>query len=119
MSAGSSNQIVQIAHAVDDVREAAVRSTHAVGVGPFFVHENVELGETRLGGSPGRFDQSSAFGQLGDLNIELICVHAAEPEALAASVGVGAVGIHHVTWSAGAGPGRGSSRPPRWESRRG
>jgi hypothetical protein len=65
---------VQIAYAVDDVR-AAARAWVDRGVGPFFVRDRISLTNVRVDGAPGRFDHSAAYGQWGDMMIELIAVH--------------------------------------------
>ena len=65
---------VQIAYAVDDIHEAA-RTWGDRGVGPFFVREHIELAAVRVDGAPGTFDHSAAYGQWGDVMLELIAVH--------------------------------------------
>jgi hypothetical protein len=81
---------VQIAYAVDDVDRAAT-SWAARGVGPFFVREHIEVTNVRIGGRASSFDHSSAYGQWGDLMIELIHQHDGGDDPV-----VGAAGIHHV-----------------------
>lgn len=81
---------VQIAYAVDDVDRAAT-SWAARGVGPFYVREHIEVTNVRIRGQASRFDHSSAYGQWGDLMIELIHQHDAGAEPV-----VGVAGIHHV-----------------------
>ncbi len=86
---------VQLAYAVDDVWEAAA-GWAPVGVGPFFVMEHIELGETRINGSPATFDHSSAYGWWGDVMFELICQHDTATTDGPADRIVGAGGLHHV-----------------------
>ncbi len=90
---------VQLAYAVDDVWEAAA-GWAPVGVGPFFVMEHIELGETRINGSRATFDHSSAYGWWGDLMVELICQHDApttdRPTDRPSERIVGSGGLHHV-----------------------
>ncbi|MEP1124018.1 MAG: VOC family protein [Ilumatobacter sp.] len=90
---------VQLAYAVDDVRDAAAGWV-PLGVGPFFVMEHIELGETRINGSPATFDHSSAYGWWGDLMFELICQHDTpatdRPSNRPSNRIVGSGGLHHV-----------------------
>ena len=86
----SSHQLVQVAYAVDDVVAAATRWVER-GVGPFFVREHIEVDRVRIGGQPGSFDHSSAYGWWGDVMIELICDHADQP------IGP-TVGVHHLAY---------------------
>jgi hypothetical protein len=81
---------VQIAYAVDHVGRAA-ESWAARGVGPFFVREHIEVTNVRIHGLASSFDHSSAYGQWGDLMIELIHQHDGGDDPV-----VGNAGIHHV-----------------------
>jgi hypothetical protein len=81
---------VQIAYAVDDVDRAAA-SWAERGVGPFFVREHIEVTNVRIRGRAARFDHSSAYGQWGDLMVELIHQHDGGDDPI-----VGTAGIHHV-----------------------
>ncbi len=88
--------VVQVAHAVDDPATAAGAWERRWGVGPFVVSEHIELREATVGGEPGRLDHSSAYARWGNVMVELICVHAAEPSGAAAAVSTAAAGVHHV-----------------------
>jgi hypothetical protein len=81
---------VQIAYAVDDVDRAAA-AWAARGVGPFFVREHIEVTNVRIRGRASSFDHSSAYGQWGDLMVELIHQHDGGDDPV-----VGIAGIHHV-----------------------
>jgi hypothetical protein len=83
---------VQLAYAVDDVRDAA-RRWNTTGVGPFFVIEHIDVRNVRVNGSPSTFDHSSAYAQWGDVMVELICQHDGDGERI-----VGHSGIHHVAF---------------------
>ncbi len=89
--------IVQIAYAVDDLETAARRWASRVGAGPFFVRRHFALASATHAGAPAVFDHSSAYGQWGAVQVELVHVHSAEPASLAAIVRR-APGIHHVAW---------------------
>ncbi len=80
---------VQIAYAVDDVEHAAT-AWATRGVGPFFVREHIEVTNVRIRGLASSFDHSSAYGQWGDLMVELIHQHGGDVPI------VGTAGIHHI-----------------------
>ncbi len=63
--------IVQVAYHVTDIHRAAREMARNFGAGPFFVNENITLtwGEHR--GAPTDFVHSSAYGQWGELMVEL------------------------------------------------
>lgn len=81
-------QPVQIAYAVDDISEAA-RTWGDRGVGPFLVRAHIELSDCRINGEPGTFDHSAAYGQWGDVMLELIVIH--EPRTAVS-------GLHHLAF---------------------
>ena len=83
---------VQIAYAVDDVVAAASAWT-ARGAGPFFVREHIPVSNARMHGQPAEFDHSSAYGQWGDVMIELICEHHQLDERIGP-----ASGVHHIAF---------------------
>lgn len=78
--------MVQIAYLVGDVRAAALAHHAAFGSGPYFVADHIELAEVTHRGLPAVFDHSSAYGQWGQVMVEFVCVHAAEPSGLAQAV---------------------------------
>jgi Glyoxalase/Bleomycin resistance protein/Dioxygenase superfamily len=90
-------EVVQIAYGVLDVRAAAQSLAVQLGAGPFFVrrHELPRMLQHR--GERGEFDHSSAYGQWGTIQLELIAVHHAAPQSLADIV-MKTSGIHHMTW---------------------
>ena len=83
---------VQIAYAVDDVVAAAQRWVQR-GAGPFFVRHHIEVGASRIHGNHRPFDHSSAYGQWGDIMVELLCEH----HTLSERVGP-ATGVHHMAF---------------------
>lgn len=83
-------QPVQIAYAVGDLH-AAVHHWESRGVGPFVLREHIEVDNARVFGEPGVFDHSSAYGQWGELMVELIHQH--NPGEVPV---VGTSGVHHV-----------------------
>ena len=63
---------VQIAYGVREVRAAAARRAATTGAGPFVVASHIQLAAARVGGVPGAFDHSSAYGQWGRIMVELV-----------------------------------------------
>jgi hypothetical protein len=92
-SAGSA---VQIAYHVPDPVQAAVDFSRRFGWGPFFYFEHIPLSRCLYRGNPAVFDHSSAYGQAGDLMVELITQHDEAPSVLRDLYSRDAVGIHHV-----------------------
>jgi catechol 2,3-dioxygenase-like lactoylglutathione lyase family enzyme len=66
---------VQIAYAVVDVVGAARRFSLITGAGPFVVVPHVALQWSRIHGVERPFDHSSAYGQWGDVMVELVEEH--------------------------------------------
>lgn len=88
-------EIVQIAYLPEDFDAALKYWTETVGVGPFFLLENVRLGEMKYRGTPSDAVFSIAIGYWGDIQIELI---RAENDAPSIYSGEYAVKdrVHHV-----------------------
>jgi len=82
---------VQIAYPVDDVQRAAAVFSDRTGAGPFFVLRNIPLARSRVRGHEAPFDHSSAYGQWGEVMVELVQEHTA-PLVPPGS------GIHHVAF---------------------
>lgn len=87
--------IIQMAYLPSDFDAALRHWTEAVGVGPFFVLENIQLGEMRYRGQPTDARFSIAIGYWGDIQIELI-----RPENDAPSIYSGEYAVkdrlHHI-----------------------
>jgi Glyoxalase/Bleomycin resistance protein/Dioxygenase superfamily len=69
---------VQIAYAVSDVHLAAARWRDGHGAGPFVISEHIALQTARVRGVDGpgsAFDHSSAYGQWGEIMVELVHEH--------------------------------------------
>ncbi len=93
---GVASQPVQIAYHVPDPARAAVEFARLFGWGPFFLFEHIPLSHCLYRGTPARWDHSSAYGQCGDLMIELITQHDEAPSVLRDACTRESVGIHHV-----------------------
>jgi hypothetical protein len=82
---------VQIAYAVSEVAVAAERFAAQTGAGPFFVRAHIPVTHVRVFGAPGEFDHSSAYGQWGEVMVELVEEHT-PPLVPPGS------GVHHVAF---------------------
>jgi catechol 2,3-dioxygenase-like lactoylglutathione lyase family enzyme len=87
---------VQVAYHVPDPAAAARRYAAELGWGPFFFMEHIALEHSLYRGRPAPFDHSSAYGQAGELMIELITQHGDGPSALRDMYAAGQSGLHHV-----------------------
>lgn len=87
---------VQIAYHVPDPAAAAERVAEEFGWGPFFLMEHIALERSLYRGRPVEFDHSSAYGQAGDVMVELITQHNDAPSALRDLYAPEASGVHHV-----------------------
>jgi hypothetical protein len=85
---------VQIAYAVADVERAGVEFAERFGGGPFYVRHHPPFDATH-NNQPAIFSHSSAYGQWGDLQVELVQFGACSPESLQRSV-VATSGLHHM-----------------------
>ena len=87
---------VQIAYFVEDIHAAAAWWSQERGAGPFLFLENIPLENSRYRGAPGELDHSSAYGQLGDLMVELIQQNNNGPSAFREMYSAGEYGLHHM-----------------------
>jgi Glyoxalase/Bleomycin resistance protein/Dioxygenase superfamily len=89
---------VQIAYHVPDPEQAARGFARDFGWGPFFYLEHIALAACNYRGTPATFDHSSAYGQAGELMVELITQHDDAPSVLRDRFTSDAVGIHHLAY---------------------
>ena len=89
---------VQIAYAVPDVRAAARTWADLWGAGPFFVREHIPVADVVYRGQPGVFDHSSAYGQWGDVMVELVQDHGTGPSAVRDVYTREESGLHHLAY---------------------
>jgi catechol 2,3-dioxygenase-like lactoylglutathione lyase family enzyme len=90
-----SHAVRQLAYAVPDVREAAERYSRMFGAGPFYIVEDILI-PTRHHGRELVWKSTGAFGQWGDLMIELMRLDDQPPLHDVFPGGKGAPGLHHV-----------------------
>lgn len=89
---------VQLAYHVPDPVVAAERYARDFGWGPFYVMEHIPLARALHRGRPAEFDHTSAYGQAGDVMVELITQHNDGPSALRDMYARGESGLHHVAY---------------------
>ena len=87
---------VQMAYHVPDPEAAAERFARDFGWGPFFLMEHIALERSLYRGTPAKFDHSSAYGQAGEVMIELITQHDDTPSTLRDMYAAHESGLHHV-----------------------
>ena len=88
----------QIAYAVPDAFEAAQRWTKDFGAGPFFIAEHIPVTDVIYRGSPSSFDHTSAYGQWGDIMVELVQDHGTGPSVVRDLYDVDESGLHHLAY---------------------
>lgn len=88
--------IVQVAYFVTDIRAEAAKMHAAFGAGPFFVVENIELDWAEHRGAPCNYVHSSAYGQWGDVMMELVQQESEGPSPFRDLYAPGETGLHHV-----------------------
>ena len=89
--------VVKICYVVEDARSAALEWVRRHGAGPFFHHAHYAV--QPFDDPEMVFDHSSAFGQWGEVMVELMQVHELRPDRVRDAFLV-RPGIHHVTWFA-------------------
>lgn len=88
--------IVQVAYYVDDITSAAERMYRTFGAGPFFVLRNIELSRGIHRDKDCPFVHSSAYGQWGDVMMELVQQDSDGPSPFRDLYGPGESGLHHM-----------------------
>lgn len=88
--------VVQIAYFVTNIEEAATRMAATFGAGPFFVMENIELSLGEHRGATCPFVHSSAYGQWGEIMMELVQQESEGASPFRDLYAPGEEGLHHV-----------------------
>lgn len=89
---------VQIAYAVEDAAAAAERWARELGAGPFFLAEHIPVTDVVYRGSKSVFDHTSAYGQWGDIMVELVQDHGTTPSVVRERFSTGESGLHHMAF---------------------
>jgi len=87
---------VQIAYHVRDPEREARRCAAEFGWGPFFLMEHIPLARCLYRGKESHFDHTSAYGQAGEIMVELICQSDDSPSVLRDLFRAEQRGVHHV-----------------------
>ena len=87
--------IVQLAFHAPDIKAEADYWANTHGAGPFYLFERIALSACRVHGQEATFIHSSAYGQCGDLMIELIHQHDDAPSPLRDIYDSKTPGLHH------------------------
>jgi hypothetical protein len=72
----------QLAYKVNDLEAAAAAHHRAFGSGPFFVLRHIALSTSVNRGVERPFDHSSAYGQWGEVMVELVVQYNPDPSGL-------------------------------------
>ncbi len=88
----------QIAYAVRDIEQAVETWVRVHGAGPFLVLRHIPVHDVVYRGRPATFDHSSAYGQLGDVMIELVLDHTDGPSPVNGLLGADGEGLHHMAY---------------------
>jgi hypothetical protein len=92
--------IIQMCWLVDDIDSAVPHWVDTLGAGPFHLAAHIEFGDLTYRGQPGTLDQSSALGQWGPIQVELLQQHCESPSGVTEMLAAGHRGVQHVTWFA-------------------
>lgn len=93
MGINSIGPVMQIAFVPADFDAALRHWTQVMGVGPFFLLENIQLDDSRYLGAPNTCLFSIALAYWGDLQVELI---RQENDAPSIYRGAAGQGLHHI-----------------------
>lgn len=93
MGINSIGPVMQIAFVPEDFDAAVRHWTQVMGVGPFFLLENIQLDDSRYLGAPNTCIFSIALAYWGDLQVELI---RQENDAPSIYRGAAGQGLHHI-----------------------
>lgn len=93
-------KITHIGYAVDDLDDGVRWAIDTLGAGPFFVIPNLPFEHCTYLGQPASYDHTSAFGQWGDIIVELTVIHGSEPRELGETIAGSKPAVCHVGWLA-------------------
>jgi hypothetical protein len=86
---------VQIAYFVTDIRASSLSMVKNFGAGPFFISSRIKLARCEHRGQKQKFLHSSAYGQWGEIMLELVQQDEEGPSPFRDMYGPGEEGIHH------------------------
>lgn len=90
----------QIAYFVPDIRVFAEQHSRMFGSGPFFAVDNIKFTYCEYRGKPSDWDHSAAFGQWGDLMVEIMQQNKPGASVLTDAFPAGSRqnGVHHMAY---------------------
>ncbi len=88
--------VVQIAYFVPDSQVAALQMVERFGAGPFFFIPRIELSAGEVQGKSQKFLHSSAYGQWGNVMMELVQQDEEGPSPFRMMYQPGEQGVHHM-----------------------
>jgi len=89
-------EFCQVAYFVNDVRAAVPKANELLGAGPFLVSEEIKLAWAELRGIPGDFVHTSAYGQWGNVMMELVQQDSEGASPFRDMYAPGETGLHHM-----------------------
>lgn len=89
---------VQIAYAVPEIFQGVEKWVKDFGAGPFFIAEHIPIKNVSYRGLPSTLDISAAYGQLGNIMIELVQDHGEGPSIIRDLYSPQQSGIHHLAY---------------------
>lgn len=90
--------IVQMGWVVTDLDEAVRHWVNTLGAGPFYRLPHNKLHNLTYRGKSAEWDHSSAVGQWGTIQVELMEQHCSNPSGIRDFYAPGQSGPHHITW---------------------
>src|SRR5277367_6191839 len=88
--------VQQVAFFVPDVTSAARRHATLFGSGPYFLAEHIPLCLCEYRGQPAELDHTSAYGQWGEVMIEMVQQNNPGPSVFRDLYPSGGQGMHHI-----------------------
>jgi len=88
--------VAQIAYFVSDIEAAAAKMAAAFGAGPFYLVRQIELAWAEHRGQACTYVHSSAYGQWGQVMMELVQQDSDGPSPFRDLYAPGEEGLHHV-----------------------
>jgi hypothetical protein len=88
--------VVQIAYFVDNIESSAIAANRRYGAGPFFIAKEIPLEWVVHRGKEAELVHSSAYGQWGNVMLELVQQDSLGPSPFRDLYEEGFFGLHHI-----------------------
>ena len=89
---------VQIAYAVSDIFRGVDKWIKDFGAGPFFIAEHIPIKNVIYRGHPSELDITAAYGQWGEIMVELVQDHGEGPSIIRDLYPPQKSGLHHLAY---------------------